>query len=104
VTGSGGTGPLVLALVSGSGAPGLIFGVRGGCAVDGVAMGRRGGTARADEVVAVGAGTSAVEADTTTMVGAAGLPMTLVADGLVRGADHLPAMKITAAAIATNAM
>jgi hypothetical protein len=102
VTGSGGTGPLVLALVSGSSATGLILGVSGGCAVDGVAMGRRVG--RADDAMAVGAGTSAVEADTTTMVGAAGLPMTLVADGLVRGADHLPAMKITAAATATNAM
>jgi hypothetical protein len=92
---------VVLALVSGSGATGLIFGVRGGCAVDGV--GRRVGTARANEVVAVGAGTSADEADTTTMVGVAGLPMTLVADGLIRGADHLPAMKITAAETATNA-
>lgn len=92
---------MLLALASGSSAPGLIFGVRGGCAVDGVTRGSRSG--RADEVVAVGAGTSADEADTTTMVGPAGLPRTLPADGLIRGADHLPAMKITAAETATNA-
>ena len=90
-----------LALVSGGGATGLSLEVRGGCANGVVTAGSRSG--RADEVVAEGAGTSADEADTTTMVGAAGLPMTLVADGLVRGADHLPAMKITAAETATNA-
>lgn len=83
------------------GATGLSLEVRGGGAVGGVTRGSRSGITKADGAIAVGAGTSAVEAGTTTMVGAAGLPMTLVADGLIRGADHLPAIKISAADTAT---